>query len=332
MRFLIQHVAGTGDLIIDALPGYADNVEVRYRDDSAMIFDTSSGVSRVASMPFAKNTFLVIATTPRGAIDKGVMQFSRILHTSQIPALPASPRKFRTMIHIDGNLHSVDQRAKTSLERTISAKMGWRVEPRGMCQEFWVIGRLDLGQLLFCMRLFKMDRRPKAKGAVSYELSSMLVSASRPHPKDTFLDPFAGSGSFVLARQDFPARKIWYSDTNRSFRTQLPREVTTDKRVGILFEDALALPTVRDGSVDVIVTDPPWGEFEEIDMPYPKFAHGVAQSFNRILNRAHGRFVVLSARRRAETLVGSFNDVGFVVTAAHEILVNGHPATVIVGG
>jgi hypothetical protein len=331
MRYLIQYVAGAGDLILDALPSYVENIEVRYRDDSAMVFDSNSRVDRVASIPFAKNAFVVIATTPRGSIDKGVNHLSCVLQTQRFPALPSGTRNFRTMIHIDGELHSVDKGAKSALEQAIATRTGGRVEPRGMCREFWVVGRLDLPDLLFCARLPKARRPPKAKGAVSYELSSMLVSASRPDPRDVFLDPFAGSGSFVLARQDMPARRIWYSDTNGSLRTDLPREMTNDRRVRFLKEDALTLPTIPDGSIDVIVTDPPWGEFEDVGMPYRVFARGIAESFDRVLDQLRGKFVLLSARRMAETLVGSLKDVGFDVTATHEILMNGHPATVIIG-
>lgn len=332
MRYFIQYAAGTGDLLLEALPNYLRRIQVHYRDDSAMIVETSSEVGRVASVPFVKNSFSVIATTPRRGLDEGVHQFSRILRDRRFPPLPSSSRAFRTMVHVDGKLQSVDQRARSALERTIAARTGGRVEPRGMCQEFWVIGRVDLNEFLFCARLPKTKRPPKARGAISYELSSMLVSASRPDPQDVFLDPFAGSGSFILARLDMPARRVWYSDISREFRKELPREVTGDRRVTLLSEDALVLQSIPDGEVDVIVTDPPWGEFEDVGMPYQKFAHGIAESFDRVLNRRHGRFVVLSARRTAETLTRSFEDVGLFVTTTHEILVNGHPATVIIGG
>ena len=332
MRYLIQYTPGTGGIVLDALLGYVENVEVRYRDDSAMVFDSNSRADRVASIPFAKNAFVVIAATPRTSIDKGVSQLSRALQTARFPSLPSDTRNFRTMIHVDGELHSVDKGAKTALERAITMRTGGHVEPRGSCREFWVVGRIDLPNLLFCARLPRAKRPPKAKGAVSYELSSMLISASQPDPHDVFLDPFAGSGSFVLARQHLPARQIWYSDTNGSLRADLPREMTNDRRVRFLKEDALALPTISDGSIDVIVTDPPWGEFESVGMPYEEFAHGIARSFDRVLNRLRGRFVLLIARRMAETLAGDLKDAGFIVTATHEILVNGHPASVIIGG
>jgi 16S rRNA G966 N2-methylase RsmD len=332
MRYLIQFPAGTGDLVLNAISPYADNLKLHYRDDSAMIFDSTSPDGKIASIPFAKNSFVVLASTPRGRLDKGVSQLGRLAASVKFPRSAVRNPRFRIMIHIDGELSAVDKQAKTVLERAISAKTGQRVEPRGMCQEYWIVGRLDLGELLLCARLPKEARPPKVKGALSYELSSMLVAASRPSPRDVFLDPFAGSGSLVLARAEYPARRIWYSDIDlKKFDRGFPRELFIDKRVDFLDDDAFSLSSVPDGQVDVIVTDPPWGEYEDLGMSYSEFSGAMVKSFSRVLNRSHGRLVMLTARKTASLVEQEFLKGGFVIRSAHEILVNGHPAAVFVG-
>jgi tRNA G10 N-methylase Trm11 len=329
----MQYPAGTSDLILDAISNQIRGVDVLYRDDSATIFDSRSSAREVASLPFAKNAFMVLTSTARGNIDKGVEQLGRSVSKIQLPNQSPRVNAFRTMIHIDGELSSVSQKSKRALEGAIASRTGAHLEPRGKCQEYWVIGRLDMRELLLCMRLPKPKRPPKARGALSYELSAMLVHASRPHPKDTILDPFAGSGSFVQARLEFPAHKIWYSDRDlRAFRPNLPREMTTDKRVGFLSDDALTLPSFPDGGVDVIVTDPPWGEHEDLGMPYSDFANAMAKNFDRVLDAVHGRFVILCSRRTSEIIVHSLKGASFEISVSHSILVNGHPATVLVGG
>ena len=50
MRYLIQFPAGTGDLILDAIFPYTGNFKVHYRDDSAMIFDSSAAEGKVAEV------------------------------------------------------------------------------------------------------------------------------------------------------------------------------------------------------------------------------------------------------------------------------------------
>ncbi|MFE9098026.1 TRM11 family SAM-dependent methyltransferase [Streptomyces sp. NPDC007264] len=333
MRYFIQYPAGTTDLVADALSHFVDDFSVHYSDDSAMIFDSTSSAEQVAQIPFAKNAFVVLATTPRKGIDQSARQFSGMLGREHFPALPGRTPGFRVMAHVDGELTSLDPAARRDLERAVSASTGRRVEPRGKCQEYWLIGRLDLRELMFCARLPKPARAKKGRGAVSHELSSMLVLASRPGDRDVYLDPFAGSGSFVLARLDMPAHRIIYSDTDlKSHRDDFPAELTGDQRVRLLSEDALTLPSLADGEVDVIVTDPPWGEYEELPLPYAEFTRAVSESFARVLDAETGRFVLLCARRGAPDYRTSLEAAGLAVEATHEILVNGHPATVFVGG
>ena len=199
-----------------------------------------------------------------------------------------------------------------------------------MGQEYWVIGRQGLSELLFGARLPKPVRKPTPKGALAYELAAMLVAASQPTPEDRFLDPFGGSGALVLARAELPARSLTYSDLDleqhrRALTAQLP------KRVRLLAEDALRLPSIPDGTVDVIVTDPPWGEHEDLDRPFPDFARATGASFARTLHPVRGRYVLLINRRNADTMRDALASAGLAPTAEHPILVNGHPATVLIG-
>jgi tRNA G10 N-methylase Trm11 len=181
------------------------------------------------------------------------------------------------------------------------------------------------------MRLPKPRREAKARGAISHELSAVLVAASGPEAQDVFLDPFGGSASFVTVRLEYPARKIWYSDIRLGdHRPALEAGLRRDHRVQLLADDALRLPSIPDGSVDVIVTDPPWGEHETLDRPYPAFAAGIAASFARVLHPRRGRYVVLINRDNAAVLRQALSAAGIAPDDSHEILVNGHPATVLV--
>ncbi|MCX4763833.1 hypothetical protein OG562_23260 [Streptomyces sp. NBC_01275] len=332
MRYFIQYPAGTGKLVVDAVSNFVENFSVRYQDDSAMLFDSTSSAERVSLLPFAKNAFVVLADIPRKDVNQSALQLAQRLDKGDFSALRGRVSGFRIMAHVDGELASLAPGVKTGFERAVSANTGGRVEPRGSCQEFWLIGRLDLRDLMFCARLPKRKRPKKARGAVSHELSSMLVLASRPGDQDVFLDPFGGSGSFALSRAEMPARDIVYSDLDlASHRREFPDELIRDKRVRLLSEDALTLTSIPDGSVDVIVTDPPWGEYEELPMPYPEFTQSVSESFARVLRPTTGRFVLMCARRGAADFRQSLEGAGFTIDTTHDILVNGHPATVFVG-
>lgn len=332
VRYYVQFTAGTGTLMLEALDAQLEQLRVRYADDSAMVLESSSQPNKVAAVPFIKNAFALIAETERGDLDKGVMQLGRVAEKLQFPELPGATARFRVMVHVDGSLAPIAPRAKSAIERTITARTGARVEPRGKCQEYWIVGRQGLKDLLLCARLPKAQKPAKAKGAISHELSAMLVAASRPTPQDVFLDPFAGSGSFATARLEQPVKQVWYSDVDLAqHRRNLARQLTENKRVRLLAEDALTLPSIADGSVDVIVTDPPWGEHEDLGRPYDEFARAIGSSFARVLHPRRGRYVLLVNRRNAATMSDGLGTAGLPPDDEHEVLVNGHPSTVLIG-
>jgi tRNA G10 N-methylase Trm11 len=115
-------------------------------------------------------------------------------------------------------------------------------------------------------------------------------------------------------------------------RADLPPRLHGSRRVKVLDEDALLLPSVPDGSVTAIVTDPPWGEYEELDQPYEQFTRGMLASFDRVLHPHDGRVVVLVSRRASAGVAELWLKSPLQARDSYDILVNGHPASVLVGG
>ncbi|MFG3339961.1 hypothetical protein [Glycomyces sp. NPDC048151] len=330
MRYFVQFPAGTGDLVAESIGSYVDSPETVYADDSSLVFESDSRYEQVVRMPFVKNSFTVIADVVRGDVDRNVLELADSLRYDGLDSYADS---FRVMFHVDGALISVRPNTKRALETEIGYASGQRMVGRGSGEEYWVVGRSDFEYLMLCRRHLRPKRAAKAAGAISHELSSLLIAASKPHPDDVFLDPFAGSGSFPLARMSFPAQRIVYSDSDlERLREEFPASVRGSREIEFLGEDALALSSFGEGAVDVIVTDPPWGEYEELPLALPEFLGAMARSFDRVLDPRTGRFVLLVARMAAEEAGRALAANGLGVGSVHEVLVNGHPATVLVGG
>jgi tRNA G10 N-methylase Trm11 len=213
----------------------------------------------------------------------------------------------------------------------IAEQTGGRLNARGggNSVEYWIVGRRDLDQFLLCQRLTTGTKKASPRGALTTDLATLLVKASGPRPDDVFLDPFAGSGALVAARLNWPLRKAILSDIKTA---ELPRRITASRQVAILHEDALQLPSVRDESVTALVTDPPWSEYEQVETPYEDFADAMLASFDRVLHPQRGRLVVLLARRLTDVVTKAWERSLLELPDSHEVLVNGHPATVLVGG
>jgi tRNA G10 N-methylase Trm11 len=162
-------------------------------------------------------------------------------------------------------------------------------------------------------------------GALAPDLATLLVLAASPHRDDVFLDPFAGSGALVIARAAWPYRELICADVERP-------AVSRVARLRVLAEDARTLPSVADHSVNMIVTDPPWYEFEEGVDDFDDFMRATLTSLVRVLVSHGGRLVILMSRRRAPSVSRLWKEADLALRTEIPILVNGHPASVLIGG
>ena len=319
--------AGTADLVAEGLRSLFPGVDIFGSDESALSFSTPARLRSADAVPIAKNLFRVWGRTARRNLDDTVTDLAK--RVRDLPR-PRDRDGFRVMFHVDGRLVAPSPQARKRLEDAISAATRLRPQPRGNCQEYWVIGRRDWATVYLGERLpGGKARLPAEKGSLSKELSTLLVSLSRPDPRDVFLDPFAGRGSIVAARLTSPAQKVIYNDIDESLCRSAAARL--GPRAGLTFshDDGTAMTSVRSAEVSAIVTDPPWGEYDESVGDYAKFTRSLAAEFSRLLNPYWGRLVLLVSRRRVEQIQESLVEFGFASESPIGILVNGHPASVI---
>ena len=74
------------------------------------------------------------------------------------------------------------------------------------------------------------------------------------------------------------------------------------------------MTSVKSAEVSAIVTDPPWGEYDESIEDYAKFTQALAAEFSRLLNPRWGRLVLLVNRRQEGTMQASLAEHGFHVS------------------
>ncbi|TCO40939.1 putative RNA methylase family UPF0020 [Kribbella antiqua] len=331
MRYFAQFRAGLGELVIDALRRDLRSVKVVSSDGSSLIFDAGTDPSTIGNLGYLKNAFSVLGMIRRCSAQRAAEQFAeQVLST---PMLRRQGRtSFRTMVSVDGRLLGLPRPAKTRLESAIAKATGARPSPRGGGVEYWLIGRRDVESMLFCQRL-TTGIKPGAAGSLGADLAMLLVMASDPRPDDVFLDPFAGSGSIVRARMALPYGRATYSDLAAGAPyLQVPSAIRRRARVTVLAEDALELPSISSGSVSSIVTDPPWGEYDRLDVDFAAFARRMMASFDRVLQPRRGRLVLLLSRRAAEVTRGLWPSANLRLVQSHQLLVNGHSASAQIGG
>jgi tRNA G10 N-methylase Trm11 len=130
-------------------------------------------------------------------------------------------------------------------------------------------------------------------------LAHLLCLLSEPGRNDIFLDPFCGSGSLVLERlHSFPYRQILAGDQDPTHVAALRRKTKQQKNIKLEQWDALHLTTVESHSVHKIVTDPPWGFYQDTNVNFTEFYSQMLSEFARVLQP--GGLAVVLVGRKAE--------------------------------
>ena len=133
-------------------------------------------------------------------------------------------------------------------------------------------------------------------GELRQEIAHLLILLSAPTAEDVILDPFAGSGAIALERiNSSPFKYLYASDLDESKIEELKRKTKwAYQKIQVTKADALKLTYLDDSSIDKIITDPPWGQFEEISNQQ-EFYHQMLTQFHRLL-KPSGLLVLLLSR------------------------------------
>jgi predicted RNA methylase len=246
------------------------------------------------------NTFLCLMTFPRApkdplqdmvrlALQRGVDSDVLASH------LPPGASTFRAMFMIDGLLAHAGMKTMAKAEDFLTASSGLKPGRARPDVEFWFLYRRE-GTGFLLMRLTRHgDYAGQLEaGELRPEVAHILCRLSDPKPDDVFLDPFAGAGGIVKARLEYPAAEVIAGDIVP--KPALSAALKGAHNARALTMDALDMRDIPSGSVDAVVCDPPWGQYERLEDP-AAFYGRFASEARRVLKKG-GRLVMLTALKR----------------------------------
>lgn len=169
------------------------------------------------------------------------------------------------------------------------------------------------------------------KGELVPHLAYIMNWLSRPSPGDFFLDPFCGHGAVSFQRLlHFPAETVFSSDIDAVMAEKTAKKLCS-KTSGNIVVKKLDLFNLRgvigDIKVDRIVTDPPWGFYDEID-DIRGFYAKMLETFGLIIKDT-GRIVILTARKEEFTSALMETNI-FSVSETFNILVSGKKSAIYI--
>lgn len=343
-RYLATFAAGfepvIGELLRESLSG-----ALPLRTESGMIlFDFAGSFDEAATPSFFNNVFLVLREWKTSACSffdmvKGAAATSRIADAA-VACRELEVSSFRVRFSRENVFQSVDKKVTEEAERLIASGTSLASDRFSPGIEFWFLVRRE-DYACFALRLTKKQSTEKylAPGELRPEICRLIVALAGITGADRVLvDPFAGHGSIpaTLARV-FPEAEVFASDSSAELVTAMKSHFAglKESRVSVRQCDALALAHIADFSVDAIVTDPPWGEWEGTSFgkadSLAGLYRGMLAEFARVLAPRGRACILTGAKREFEAALAE--SPAFSASASREgfrtdILVNGKKCAV----
>ena len=234
---------------------------------------------------------------------------------------------FRVRFQNENQFAKVDKNLTRRAEDYVLANSKLKLDRLSPTSEVWFSIRRE--GFAFCGELIskrEFTEKNLNKGELRPEIAYLICCFADIKPADTILEPFCGYGSIpVQLAKKFHFNKLYVSDLDEERATQTAsRKQLSAPNIECCTADATVLNHIEDKSISLVITDPPWGYFEELP-DIEGFYKKMFASFDRILT-ADGRMVILSARK--EELERTASEAGFKIKNSLHTLVNGKKAGV----
>lgn len=330
--FLSTFIPGAQRIVQEILHAHGIERIVRMLDGAVLYHS-----AHFRYIPCFHNTFEVIYQTA----SQGRKPVDRLLRTlADNPALfslrPLRSKRltsFRLVTSQESQLTAVDPHNRAVLEARIARETGLRVNRAKADVEYWLLSRSE-GVSFFLRRMggSRITEKQLQPGELRPELCYLLNWLSRPGRHDVFLDPFCGSGAIPLSRLSIGSpERLYAADLNpakAAVTQQRLRASFADFPASVWPADIAAIPgRLPAGSISRIVTDPPWGLYEQADIV--ALYRTMLETFAHVA-RPGARIVILTAARPVlESTLQRWHDT-FCLETAYPILVSGKKATIYV--
>ncbi len=305
---------------------------------------SASGGDVLCDTGIFNNVFRVIKAWPSGKSGFAAL-VDKLERT--IPALGPGPEDrgctFRVRYSLANQFCSVDRQLMARAERCISSSSGLVPDRLNPDVEFWFLIRSE-GPAWF-LRLVKPSQKtvPAAAGELKAGMAKLLCAAagaafraggSFTEQIRLACDPFAGSGAIPAALYSlYPEARIVAGDLDPE-KVEAMRLRFADTPLEVVCSDACRLADLNDASVDLIVTDPPWGQWDadiwKDGGRLEDLYKGMVAELCRVLTFGGVAVVLTGAKKEFEDAFASRNQLKAVEPFRTDLLVNGKKAALYV--
>lgn len=235
---------------------------------------------------------------------------------------------FRVRFLKENQFEKVDKNVVLKAEENILKNSKLKADRVSPTAEIWFVIRRD--GFAFCGQLIskrEFTEKNLNKGELRPELAYLICHFADFKDNAVILEPFCGYGAIpVQLVKKFRFSHIFISDIDdEKIKILKEKKQFKDKNfIDIECEDAFLLKNILDKSIDTVITDPPWGFYEDLGN-ICDFYDKMFCSFKRVLKN-DGKLIILSARK--EEIEKSAQNHNFKISEKIDTLVNGKKAAV----
>lgn len=239
-----------------------------------------------------------------------------------------SKGSFRTRFVRENQFEKVDKKLVIKVEENVLKRSKLKIDRVSPSTEIWFDIRRE--GFAFCGQLIskrEFTEKNLNKGELRPELAYLMCCFAEINENDVIAEPFCGYGSIPIQLvKKFHFLHLYVSDIDEEKITALKEKKYFKQNdfVSIDVQDAFSLKQIKDNSVDVIISDPPWGFFEDVG-DIALFYDKMFCSFKRILKN-DGKMIILSARKDELEYAAEKNN--YKIIEKVDTLVNGKKACV----
>ena len=239
-----------------------------------------------------------------------------------------SKGSFRTRFVRENQFEKVDKKLVLKVEENVLKRSKLKIDRVSPSTEIWFNIRRE--GFAFCGQLIskrEFTEKNLNKGELRPELAYLMCCFAELKENDVIAEPFCGYGSIpIQLAKKFHFLHLYVSDIDEEKITALKekKQFKQNDFVSIDVQDAFSLKQIKDNSVDVIISDPPWGFFEDLG-DIALFYDKIFCSFKRILKN-DGKMIILSARKDELEYAAEKNN--YKIIEKVDTLVNGKKACV----
>lgn len=324
-HYFSTFVAGTGEIVEDLLKKDLPAIQVFQKFDGLIAFSCDATWNQISKVRYLNNSYLELSEYDSSSFELFGQQILTYLRdygrqTWDLMVKVSGKQKlsYRMMFYDRNQPVSLSKNQLEMAERFISdGELVDRTHP-GM--EISALLRSEgkgyLGIRLTYHPDFKTILQP---GELRPEIAEIMVRLSDPNASEVVLDPFAGFGAIVAARHGHPYSKILASDVNEAKLSHLKSRFGSDRQILLRLGEASDMNWIKSGSVDKIITDPPWGNFDQ-SVDTAKLYPVILNEFKRVLTDS-GEIILLAARN-------AIDSTEFQIMGKWDVLISGRQASI----